>query len=384
MKIKQIFNLAKLGILTLGLFISSCSNEDFDESINNSNQLEKKSFMGETIFVASLGNGEYLSGDTKYFEEQFDSEGEEYNSNPTPGEEINKLGVAPGITKWPNNTIIYVLDNSLTSNQINVTRSSMEVWSSQTNIRFKERTTENFYVTILNDGQDCNCGRANLGVNGNRGTITIGTRTTNGVMIHEIGHTLGYIHEQNRSDRDQFVRIFPENIQDGAISQFRITTNSVNPGTFDVNSTMIYSSFTFSKNGQEVMLQLDGSRIPFRNGLSAGDIAGTNQVYPANNTDPDPDPTDDICDGIDEWVRGQQYNVGDQVTFQGSLFERDFTRWNRLGACGEEPVEDICEGVEPFNGNNNSYSAGDRVTFRGSLYERLSNGRWTNLGECDN
>ena len=378
MKIKQIFNLAKLGILTVGIFVSSCTNEDFDEPIDNSSQLEKKSFMGEIIFVTPLSDSTYIEGDLVYHEDQFDTE--EFEENPVPGE-VNKLGLASGIRKWTDNTIVYTIQNGFSNTVLAEIQASMDEWTSKTTIKFRERTNENNYITIEPNGENCNCGVASLGMR-NRGIVRLGSRSTRAVIIHEFGHTLGYIHEQNRSDRDQFVRIFPENIQDGAISQFRISTNSINPGVFDVNSTMIYSSFTFSKNSQPVMLQLDGSRIPFRNGLSTGDIEGTNILYPGETTDPNP--SDDICDGIDEWVRGQRYNIGDQVTFQGSLFERDFTRWNRLGTCGEEPVEDICEGVEPFNGNNNSYSAGDRVTFRGSLFERLSNGRWTNLGECGN
>ena len=112
MKIKQIFNLAKLGILTVGIFVSSCTNEDFDEPIDNSSQLEKKSFMGEIIFVTPLSDSTYIEGDLVYHEDQFDTE--EFEENPVPGE-FNKLGLASGIRKWTDNTIVYTIQNGFSN-----------------------------------------------------------------------------------------------------------------------------------------------------------------------------------------------------------------------------------------------------------------------------
>ncbi|WP_299314464.1 M12 family metallopeptidase [uncultured Aquimarina sp.] len=376
MKTKNLMNFGKAAFICLGLLASSCTNEDFEESEQIDNiQLEKKSFLGEAIYVESIGNGDYIAGDVIYNESMFDNGDFDFNS--VPGE-VEKLGLAPGVTKWPNNTIIYVLSSNLTSNQRQVTLESIEQWSSKTNIKFKERTNESYYVTIRNNGDNCNCANASLGVQGTRGTINMGVRTGTGVMTHEIGHTLGYLHEQNRSDRDQFVRIFPENIQNGAISQFRISSNSVNPGAFDVQSIMIYSSFTFSKNGQPVMLELDGTRIPFNGRLSAGDIAGTNLLYPGGDGGGD---GNDICEGIEEWSRNIRYNVGDKVTYQGFLYERDFNSWNQIGKCGDTQTADICEGIDAYSSNRN-YSPGNQVTYNGSLYTLQDNRRWSNQGRC--
>jgi len=141
------------------------------------------------------------------------------------------------------------------------------------------------------------------------------------------------------------------------------------------------------------MLALDGSRIPFTSRLSPLDISGTNKVYPASDTGGDGGGGDgggggdtDTCEGVDEWVPGRRYEVGDRVTYQGSLYERDFSRWNRIKECKptNPPVVDICDGVEPYN-RSTRYGLGDKVTFRGSLYEVVqSNGRlfWQNQGQC--
>ncbi len=382
MKTKKIINLVKLTALSLGLFVTSCTTEDFEKAPDtNGVELVEKYFLGDLIQVEDIGNGTLKWGDILFDEAQLSDEKIEFDAFPEPNQGIDaKLGLASRVRKWSNNTIVYVLDNSLSSRQRDVTFSSMNEWINKTNVRFKERTNESSYVTIRNSGRNCNCASASLGDQGSRGTINMGVRTGVGVMTHEIGHTLGYLHEQNRSDRDQFVNIFPENIQDGAISQFRVDNNSVNPGRFDVESIMIYSSFTFSKNGQPVMLEKDGSRIPFRSTLSAGDIAGTNQLYPGGTTG-----GGDTCEGVDEWVSGRQYNVGDRVTYQGSLYERDFSSWNRIAECDTTTPTptDICDGVSAYSRNRN-YSPGDKVTYAGYLFELQSNFRWSNKGRCGN
>ncbi len=42
----------------------------------------------------------------------------------------------------------------------------------------------------------------------------------------------------------------------------------------------------------------------------------------------------DQCAGVPEWSSTQSYQLGDRVTYQGSLYERTATGWNNLGPCG--------------------------------------------------
>lgn len=64
-----------------------------------------------------------------------------------------------------------------------------------------------------------------------------------GLYLHEIGHAVGLIHEQNRPDRDQYIRINVQNIQPGLQSQFEkypesyINTRNVQ---YDFPSVMHY------------------------------------------------------------------------------------------------------------------------------------------------
>ena len=63
----------------------------------------------------------------------------------------------------------------------------------------------------------CSC-HSNLGMIGGRQTISIGRGCERkGIVQHEILHALGRIHEQSRLDRDQYVQINLNNVQQGTL-----------------------------------------------------------------------------------------------------------------------------------------------------------------------
>jgi len=100
-------------------------------------------------------------------------------------------------------------------------------------------------------------------------------------IIHEIGHAVGFQHEQTRSDRDQYITIQWSNISSASAYNFQMhDAASQDVGAYDYASIMHYESYAFSTNGQPTILRKDGGLIGYATVLSAGDITATGLMYP--------------------------------------------------------------------------------------------------------
>ena len=376
------------------LSIWSCQKDEI--SVEDNNNVETAIPQSKTINIMGITNFPVIEKDGKYYNGDIEVLKSQVNTAPLPenmrpqSPEKGALALGRGyVRKWPNNTVVYRIDNLSSTLRANL-KGAMDEWTSKTGIKFVERTNQSNYVTVFQE-KTCNCGYATLGQAGNQGVISLGARSSVPLIVHELGHTLGFIHEQNRSDRDDYVKINFQNIAPENRDQFFKSDNALSlTDKLDLESTMMYGAYTFSANRQPTIVDLSGNPIPRKSGmLSDGDIAGAKQAYPVkDDTDnggdnPVTPPTTpkDVCDGIAEWSPRTAYRVGDKVTFEGNLFERDFSGWNFLRRCGAVTSNDICSGVNSYNGNDNSYSVGDKVIFRGDLYRRV-NGGWVKEGQC--
>ena len=113
-----------------------------------------------------------------------------------------------------------------------------------------------------------------------------------------------------RQDRDKFVKIIKENIQEGRENQFEKCKNCDNQALkYDVGSVMHYSEYAFSKNKKAGLKTIivkgnKNTKLGQRNGFSSLDIIGLNKLYcpgyKARCRDNDPNCASMINDCTDE------------------------------------------------------------------------------------
>uniref|UniRef100_A0A1B8XZE4 Metalloendopeptidase n=1 Tax=Xenopus tropicalis TaxID=8364 RepID=A0A1B8XZE4_XENTR len=83
--------------------------------------------------------------------------------------------------------------------------SAMEVYATLTCVQFVPYTDEDDYVNITS-GDGC---WSYMGRQGGAQVVSVekGYCTSEGTTMHELNHALGFVHEQSRSDRDNYVNI---------------------------------------------------------------------------------------------------------------------------------------------------------------------------------
>ncbi|XP_064632683.1 zinc metalloproteinase dpy-31-like [Lineus longissimus] len=129
---------------------------------------------------------------------------------------IRRKALRAETSYWPNAIIPYVIDSSVsnisTTGQ-DVILSAMKHWSKETCIRFEQYDKAKHGKDFLSIKANNWC-EAQLGCLGGEQHVFVNAKClTRGIMIHELGHTVGFIHEHNRPDRDEHVIIQWEKIK---------------------------------------------------------------------------------------------------------------------------------------------------------------------------
>jgi len=152
-------------------------------------------------------------------------------------------------------------------------------------IQFRPKLpSDTAYISIF-DGEYC---YARLGYYPkSEGTLSLGSGCIHlGTIIHELMHTLDFHHEHQRPDRDQYIKINWENIEEDAEGNFAIdhNMNMKQDTPYDHNSVTHYGPRAFSKNEKdtyEIKPPGKSSRSP--NILSDIDVLSIRKVYQCFN-----------------------------------------------------------------------------------------------------
>lgn len=148
-----------------------------------------------------------------------------------------------------------MLNNLFTAaHNMDVIERALNQYHKNTCIKFiPRRPSDRDYISIENGASGC---WSSVGRTGGKQVVNLqspGCVNKVGTVIHELLHVLGFLHEQNREERDKFVTIRTKNIRQG----YEINFDKAKPGettgygvSYDYGSVMHYSPNAFSKNGQ--------------------------------------------------------------------------------------------------------------------------------------
>lgn len=194
--------------------------------------------------------------------------------------------------KWNKNTVRYRCSKALKSTEKAHLKNAMTTWKTASNdkITFKEIPNSGWNMTTWALGLnyhsfvDTKTGKNYAGLS-TLGMVPWAILYFNTsaqyprTYLHELGHTLGLIHEHQRPDRDNYIKVIKSNIPSGWNDQYRkYLSSSVNVfGTFDFSSIMLYDSMHDNK----VVMQKkdDSSTWTSPNQLSTKDKESIRQIY---------------------------------------------------------------------------------------------------------
>lgn len=239
-----------------------------------------------TLHLVETKNGQYyMGGDMVLSNEQVAMLMKDTINPRKPTKHVQSTFIMELNKRWPNKIVYYTLNNPINQTTIS---NAIAHWESKTDIRFVLRTTQQNYVTFSCCPDNGASGDSQVGMVGGQQLLRLIDNAPLQTVIHEIGHTVGLYHEQQRADRGLYVIINYGNITPGYkpnydtyAEQGKLGSES---GPYDFNSIMGYSSYygppaSYAGNPALQIRKLDGTGFSQGTVLSAGDIQGVKLLY---------------------------------------------------------------------------------------------------------
>lgn len=186
---------------------------------------------------------------------------------------------------WPGRTIPYVIDPRLPGAAD--VRAAILHWNERTVLSFVPRSFEPDYVLVTrSDGTAI----SDVGRRGGEQKVSLADNCPVGSIIHELGHTIGLWHEHCRHDRDRFVTVLLDEIDEASLLNFTVDAIGEQPmptfdiGEYDFGSIMHYAetACAFIEDTPVLIPKgplEDGVVQGQREGLSDRDIAAVEKLY---------------------------------------------------------------------------------------------------------
>ncbi|XP_058819644.1 seminal metalloprotease 1-like [Topomyia yanbarensis] len=192
--------------------------------------------------------------------------------------------------KWPNATVYYKFEGSFPRSAIRRIKQAMQIISSVSCVRFLSKPSNEIdYVEITSELSGC---WSDTGRHSQITQLNLGPEcyASVGTPLHELMHTLGFLHQHTRPDRDQYIHVLYENViqRPEYLFNFEIIepwTELAFPLPYDFESIMHYSPAMYSREPSRLPTMIPRKIPPVsetigqRNQLSTLDIIGINFLY---------------------------------------------------------------------------------------------------------
>ncbi|KFM60032.1 Zinc metalloproteinase dpy-31, partial [Stegodyphus mimosarum] len=204
-------------------------------------------------------------------------------------------GIVNILTIWTNGKVSYNFHSSVDDSLKAMIVDAMGEWEKHTCLKFTEKAIDFNYLRFRADQEGCwsMIGRINTIFAGQDVSIGPGCNRSN-IIVHEIGHAIGFYHEQSRNDRDRYIHILWNNMPVARYSQFDKGIENPRGVEYDFTSVMHYGPMAFTskyfqkntiaaKNIHHQTLIGSGMQISFRDAKMLNKMYSCSAGCPNNN-----------------------------------------------------------------------------------------------------
>ncbi|KAK1968928.1 zincin [Colletotrichum sublineola] len=184
-----------------------------------------------------------------------------FNRSEIESMSLDKRGSMDPLQLWNAGEIPYILEK-LPHDLSNSIRDAMRQWEQSTCIRFIPKKDQAAWVNFKKYDQGCFASQLGSPLSGEmivnldypnawEDFATLGTYKgclDAGTPAHELGHVIGLTHEHQRPDRDRYIRVLTNRVEEDNLGQFTIQATADTSVPFDYNSIMLYDTKAFAKH----------------------------------------------------------------------------------------------------------------------------------------
>ena len=271
------------------MMLIACQSEVPSETISehsaprkSSHNILKQGYLNgpwgtQKVWYQSTGTGSVIvQGDMKFPEDQL-SGGQKA---------LYGYAVMKEERLWPDGIIWYQYEDGLDESIKTAFENGVKTWNDKVKFQWKQKAPDQdtYYVFVkrwYEGGGLSTVGRLpEPGKNYQELLLDIDCQTR--CLKHEMGHVMGLWHEHSRPDRDQYIKVFYENILPDNRAYFITGSlqDSQQLSPFDFDSIMLQGSYYLSKaNDRKSLSRLDGSLIEVTDSISDQDVLAVNKIW---------------------------------------------------------------------------------------------------------